>query len=233
MEQHAPSRETRMNASNSGTAPGRAADDDTHCSPLAGLVSALVGRRVRDLRIEIRSSGLVLHGRANSYHAKQLAQHAVLSVTDLPLFANEIEVTAPQPETAPKGNARPTASVLLASGDDRLRRAGDTFLSEHGYAVATAANGVECAGLFHELVPNVVVLDTDLLWGGADGVVAHIRARYAARIPVVLLTSRPTTGCDVPISPVVSVIEKPVVMGALLWAVRSAVGEKPPTGSVV
>jgi hypothetical protein len=37
-------------------------------------------------------SGLVLRGRAHSYHAKQLAQQATLEITDLPICANEIQV---------------------------------------------------------------------------------------------------------------------------------------------
>jgi CheY-like chemotaxis protein len=219
-----------MNAPNPGS-PRRAAGDRNSPLPLDEIVSALVGRRVRDLRLEVGGSGVILRGRASSYHAKQLAQHAILTVTDLPLLANEIEVDdprpdAPQPDTdVEKGYPVPKARVLLASGDDRLRHAGEAFLTEHNYVVATAADGVECAGLVSALVPDVVVLDTDLLWGGADGVIAHIRARNAARIPVVLLTSGPVPWNEDPMSPVVSVVEKPVVMGALLWVVWSAVGE--------
>jgi len=33
-----------------------------------------------------------LRGRAKTYYAKQLAQHAVMEATDLPVLANEIEV---------------------------------------------------------------------------------------------------------------------------------------------
>ena len=48
--------------------------------------------RVRDLQLLVRDQGLVLRGHARTYHAKQLAQHAVLETTDLPIRANEIEV---------------------------------------------------------------------------------------------------------------------------------------------
>jgi hypothetical protein len=62
----------------------------------AGELMCLVTRRchgrVRDLRLEVRGGGLVLAGRAPSYHAKQLAQQAVLEAGGLPLAANEIEV---------------------------------------------------------------------------------------------------------------------------------------------
>jgi hypothetical protein len=49
--------------------------------------------RVRDLRLELRGDGLILHGQACSYYAKQLAQQAVLEAGGLTLLANEIEVT--------------------------------------------------------------------------------------------------------------------------------------------
>ena len=53
----------------------------------------LVGRtHVRDLRVVVRDRGVVLEGRATCYYAKQLAQHAVMSVTELPLLANRIAV---------------------------------------------------------------------------------------------------------------------------------------------
>jgi hypothetical protein len=48
--------------------------------------------RVRDFQIETDARGLILHGVTRSYHEKQLAQHAVLSVTARPIAANEIIV---------------------------------------------------------------------------------------------------------------------------------------------
>jgi hypothetical protein len=48
--------------------------------------------RLSGLRLELRGGGLVLRGTARSFHAKQLAQHAVMSGTDLPIVRNEIEV---------------------------------------------------------------------------------------------------------------------------------------------
>jgi hypothetical protein len=50
------------------------------------------GSRVRQLRVVCRNDGVVLHGTAGSYHAKQLAQHLVKELTDLPILAKEIEV---------------------------------------------------------------------------------------------------------------------------------------------
>lgn len=66
---------------------------ETNISVLVHHLRAQLGRRIRDLNLEVRDGGLILRGRADSYHAKQLAQHAVMSMTNLPLAANQIEVT--------------------------------------------------------------------------------------------------------------------------------------------
>ena len=44
---------------------------------LTARVQQRTGRRVRDLRIELRPEGVVLSGQAATYHVKQLAQHGV------------------------------------------------------------------------------------------------------------------------------------------------------------
>jgi hypothetical protein len=50
------------------------------------------GRRIHGLRVEMRQSGVVLYGWAQSYYAKQLAQHAAAEAAGLPVSANAIEV---------------------------------------------------------------------------------------------------------------------------------------------
>jgi len=60
---------------------------------LEGHAQSQLNGRVRDLRLVVRENGLILHGRAHTYYGKQLAQHAVMQATRLPIQANEIEVT--------------------------------------------------------------------------------------------------------------------------------------------
>jgi hypothetical protein len=47
---------------------------------------------VRNLNIVLRDDGLVMRGCVCTYHSKQLAQHAVMEFTKVPIQANEIEV---------------------------------------------------------------------------------------------------------------------------------------------
>jgi hypothetical protein len=47
---------------------------------------------LRDFQLVFRDKGLVLHGHVHTYYAKQLAQHAVMEASSLPIRANEMEV---------------------------------------------------------------------------------------------------------------------------------------------
>jgi hypothetical protein len=60
---------------------------------LEAHVQSRLGGRVRNLRVHVEGTALVLRGHAPTYYAKQLAQHAVMDATDLPIRANEIEVS--------------------------------------------------------------------------------------------------------------------------------------------
>jgi hypothetical protein len=59
---------------------------------LEGLLARRLGTRIRELRLIFRQSGVILRGQSESYHAKQLAQHAAMELADVPILANEIEV---------------------------------------------------------------------------------------------------------------------------------------------
>ena len=55
-------------------------------------IQCRLGGQIREFRLVVADKGLILRGRAHTYHAKQLAQHAVMEATELPILANEIEV---------------------------------------------------------------------------------------------------------------------------------------------
>lgn len=59
---------------------------------LEALMRRRLGSRVRELEVGVRDRGLVLKGWSTTYHAKQLAQHAAMELSGLPILANEIEV---------------------------------------------------------------------------------------------------------------------------------------------
>jgi hypothetical protein len=59
---------------------------------LERLLARRLGTRIRELRLIFRQSGLILRGQSETYHAKQLAQHAAMELAHVPILANEIVV---------------------------------------------------------------------------------------------------------------------------------------------
>ena len=59
---------------------------------LEALMQRRLGNRIRDLRILRLPAGLIIQGRATTYHAKQLATHAAMEFADAPILANDVEV---------------------------------------------------------------------------------------------------------------------------------------------
>ena len=59
---------------------------------LEAAIRRRLGSRVRDFRLLVITEGLILLGQAATYHAKQLAQHAVMEATTATIVSNEIEV---------------------------------------------------------------------------------------------------------------------------------------------
>jgi hypothetical protein len=78
---------------NVGTLPETSKTDaGSRLDQLENRVQAKLSGRIRDLRLLRGDYGLILRGFARTYHAKQLAQHAVMTESELPILANEIEV---------------------------------------------------------------------------------------------------------------------------------------------
>lgn len=59
---------------------------------LESMVQNRLAGRVRDLRVLVRNDGVILQGRAPTYHAKQLAQHAAMELGRWRVVVNDIEV---------------------------------------------------------------------------------------------------------------------------------------------
>jgi len=55
-------------------------------------VRSRLNGRVQCFQLLVVSNGIILRGKARSYHAKQLAQHLVMQACSLQILANEVEV---------------------------------------------------------------------------------------------------------------------------------------------
>lgn len=54
-----------------------------------------LGKRIRDLSVQVESGVIRLSGKCSTYYSKQLAQHAALGVVEDEEIENQIEVAIP------------------------------------------------------------------------------------------------------------------------------------------
>ena len=66
--------------------------DQTELDQLEVRLQAHLSGRITNLRLHVDDGGIILRGHARTFHAKQLAQHALMRVSKLPILTNEIEV---------------------------------------------------------------------------------------------------------------------------------------------
>lgn len=110
-------------------------------------------------------------------------------------------------------------TVLLADADRELRDTFGAFLSRNGFHVDHAADGLECVAVLRRVVPDLLILDQQLPWGGGDGVLG-ILSKDPALCPGQILLTSPLAAQEVrdnlPSSLGVEVLTKPFTLSALL-----------------
>jgi len=88
--------ETGMNMYDSGTDPRRQSRGRSKrelAERIEGYIERRASGRIRDLHVVCSDDSIILQGRSRTYHDKQLAQQAVLDLTDgYPLLTNQIVV---------------------------------------------------------------------------------------------------------------------------------------------
>jgi DNA-binding response OmpR family regulator len=117
-------------------------------------------------------------------------------------------------------------NLLIAECDTELRDVYRGFFARQGFDVETASDGLDCVEKLRRATPAVLVLNLELRWGGADGVLAWLREESAkSGVPVVLTTTAdyPPHMAAFTEPPVVDYPGKPIALTALLESVRSAV----------
>jgi CheY-like chemotaxis protein len=87
-------------------------------------------------------------------------------------------------------NSSKPIRVLIADPDEDRQPVYREPLAQEGFDVVTAGSGLECIARLRECVPDALVLEPHLPWGGGDGVLATMgESPQFATIPVVVLTS--------------------------------------------
>jgi carbon storage regulator CsrA len=88
------------------------------------------------------------------------------------------------------GETLMAARILIADPDRFLVASYSRHLSKRGASVSTATTGLECIQRLREAVPDVLVLDPTLPWGGGDGVLAVVHEEPVLRPPVVMILAQ-------------------------------------------
>jgi DNA-binding response OmpR family regulator len=83
--------------------------------------------------------------------------------------------------------------VLIAEPSEYLADLYDQFLSKQGFEVDTASNGLDCLEKLRTFVPDLLVLEPAMPWGGGDGVLALMHEESDLPLPSVVILTR---GCS-------------------------------------
>lgn len=81
--------------------------------------------------------------------------------------------------------------VLIVEDDVDMNRLMRLDLERHGYEVTTVTNGLDGLRMFHDVRPDLVVLDVAL--PGMDGMTVCQRIRELSNVPILIMTAHAVT----------------------------------------
>jgi chemosensory pili system protein ChpA (sensor histidine kinase/response regulator) len=124
-----------------------------------------------------------------------LGDGSIAPVLDLPqLLRAPVGTLRPLPRRSVE-HSRVEARRLALVVDDSLsaRRAAAQLMSDAGFEVRTAIDGLEAASMIEKRVPDVVLVDMEMPRMNGLEFTAHLRTRDATcNVPVIMITSRST-----------------------------------------
>lgn len=80
--------------------------------------------------------------------------------------------------------------IMIADSDEYLLASYREHLRQLGATVVTATTGLECMERIRDTVPDVLVLEPALLWGGGEGVLAVMQEQPELRPTFVILLTQ-------------------------------------------
>jgi hypothetical protein len=102
--------------------------------------------------------------------------------------------------------------LLVADSDPRQLEHTHSYFATIGFHIERARNGVECLTILNRVTPHAVLLDANMAWGGAEGVLEVMNGDFALRsLPVVMIESgRAATPRPCECRPVVARLPRPL-----------------------
>jgi DNA-binding response OmpR family regulator len=119
--------------------------------------------------------------------------------------------------------------LVIADSDTDLCHVFQRFLTDRGYEVEIASDGLSCMEKVRRLRPAALMLDRELSWGGGDGVLAWLREEWPISAPAVVITASARYVLDVAVDltpPVVKFLPKPFLVRDLLETLQNAVAKR-------
>jgi DNA-binding response OmpR family regulator len=81
------------------------------------------------------------------------------------------------------------STILFVDHDIKLTDAVARALTGRGHNIRACTNALECVQTLHEFAPTVLVLDRELLWGGAEGVLEYLIRDEPLMPPMVVVAT--------------------------------------------
>ena len=95
--------------------------------------------------------------------------------------------------------------LLIADSDPTMTDLYETYFTEDGCEVVTVANGLQCIQATRQRMPDLMILEYELPWGGGDGVLECLREDFPAMSSEVVLIT-----CEQSADHLVHELEPPV-----------------------
>ena len=116
-------------------------------------------------------------------------------------------------------------TVLFADANRDVRDVYACLLSSYGFQVETANDGLECLSKLRQAVPDLLILDLELPWGGGEGVLGLVREDPQLLPARIVLTSAVASESDLEYlaaPPTVQALAKPFRLSTLIKRVSLA-----------
>ena len=100
--------------------------------------------------------------------------------------------------------------ILIADADWTFLESFQSSMWDRGHDAELATTGLECSAILYRFIPDVLIIERDLVWGGCDGILTRMQdSADLSQVPVVILVSDlRDTDPDLASPPVVAWIQK-------------------------
>jgi DNA-binding response OmpR family regulator len=119
-----------------------------------------------------------------------------------------------------------TTRILVAESDSELRGMWARFLRNQSWQVETVSNGLDCLKEFRRILPEVLILDWEMPWGGGAGVLSVLREEFPLLPLTIVIVAEDTTSLRGPTIArpfALACCERPFPMSQVVRLIRTGI----------